>query len=100
METALAAESGVHMHFRILYFAKFREIAGQAEQELSVDRTLSTVRDLVEFLLESRPALAAIFGQEQINPELRVAVDQEFSSLDAPLRDGQEVAFFPPVTGG
>lgn len=36
----------------------------------------------------------------ELPPNLLIAVNQDYAALDAPVRDGDEVAFFPPVTGG
>lgn len=79
----------------ILYFAWVRERIGLPREK--VETGAETVAALVEELRarEERYALAfADLGS------LRVALDQELSSFDAPLAGVREVAFFPPMTGG
>ncbi|MEZ5755980.1 MAG: molybdopterin converting factor subunit 1 [Paracoccaceae bacterium] len=79
----------------ILYFAWVRERIGLPREK--VETSAKTVAALVEELRarEERYALAfADLGS------LRVALDQELSSFDAPLAGVREVAFFPPMTGG
>ena len=58
---------------------------------------VATVGDLVTWLRGRSPAHAAAFAAES---RVRCAVNQEFAAPDAPVAAGDEVAFFPPVTGG
>jgi molybdopterin converting factor subunit 1 len=77
----------------VLYFAAARERAGTSRE--SVDWTPSLrVRELLEALSTRHPELRPLL------PHLRVAVNQEFQSLEAPIPDGAEVALVPPVAGG
>ena len=79
----------------ILYFAWLRERIGIPKERWATEA--ATVNDLVAELRarEERYALAC----EDVS-SLRVALDQELSSFDAPLDGVREVAFFPPLTGG
>jgi molybdopterin synthase sulfur carrier subunit len=80
---------------QVLYFAWVRERIGLPREEVVTNA--QTVADLVDELRgrEERYALAfADLGA------LRVAVDQDLVGFDAPLAGAQEVAFFPPMTGG
>jgi sulfur-carrier protein len=82
---------------RVLYFAWLRERAGRAEETLALPPTVATVGGLAAWLHARDAAGAAAFA----NPTLvRAAVNQKFAPPDAPIADGDEVAFFPPVTGG
>ena len=82
------------MSVTILYFAGLREKLGMAAETLVLPPTVQTVTDLRGHLLAlGRDALAS-------TPNLRCAINQEMQGFDAPLRDGDEIAFFPPVTGG
>ena len=81
---------------KILYFAGLRETLGQGREELELPGGVADVADLITFL-------AARGGQwERLTTarNLRYAVNQEMARPDATLRAGDEVAFFPPVTGG
>jgi molybdopterin synthase sulfur carrier subunit len=82
---------------KILYFARIRQIAGRAGEEVDVPASVSTVAELVEFLSKRDEAVAAALAERRT---LRAAVDQNHVSLDAPIAGAREVAFFPPVTGG
>ncbi|HEY0421475.1 MAG TPA: molybdopterin converting factor subunit 1 [Acetobacteraceae bacterium] len=82
---------------RILYFAWLRERAGTAEEEVDLPPEVGTVGDLVSWLRARGPGYASAFATPRL---VRCAVNQDFAEPDAPLRGGDEVAFFPPVTGG
>lgn len=79
----------------VLYFAWVRERIGIPRE--SIETTASTVNELVAELSAKEERYAAAFAD---TGALRVAVDQELTSFDAPLADVREVAFFPPMTGG
>jgi len=76
----------------VLYFAAARERAGTAQETLEWGG--GPVRQLLETLAVRHPDLRALL------PHLRVAVNQEFTSLDAAVPDRAEVALVPPVAGG
>ena len=82
---------------RVLYFAWMRERMGRSEEDLSPPSGVATVGALVDWL-RARDAMGAAACAE--TAIVRAAVNQEFAQLDTPVRDGDEVAFFPPVTGG
>ena len=82
---------------RVLYFAWMRERMGRSEEDLSPPPGVATVGALVEWLRARDAAGTAAFAQAAV---VRAAVNQEFAQPDTPVRDGDEVAFFPPVTGG
>jgi molybdopterin synthase sulfur carrier subunit len=82
---------------RVLYFAWLRERMGRSEEELPLPPGVATVGALVGWLRARDAAGAAAFGEAAV---VRAAVNQEFAQPDAAVADGDEVAFFPPVTGG
>jgi len=81
------------MTVRSLFFATYRDLAG-ADELLVELAAPATVADLVRELRGSRPGLAAL------PPVPAVAVNLEYAPLSTALRDGDEVAFIPPVAGG
>ncbi len=82
---------------RILYFAWLRERMGRTEEDLPLPPGVATVGGLVA-LLQARDAAGAVaFAHPAM---VRAAVNQDFASPDTPVQDADEIAFFPPVTGG
>lgn len=79
----------------LLYFAWVRERVGVPSE--NYETSAATVDELVEELRGREERYAAAFADTSA---LRVAVDQELTDFDAPLKGVKEVAFFPPMTGG
>ncbi|MBU9698214.1 molybdopterin converting factor subunit 1 [Rhodobacteraceae bacterium HSP-20] len=79
----------------VLYFAWVRERIGLPKER--VETSAATVMALVEELRAREERYEAAFADLA---SLRVALDQELASFDAPLAGVREVAFFPPMTGG
>ena len=83
------------MNVKIRYFASIREAVGQGGETLQTrSETLGALRD--ELIARGEP-YAGVLARVRV---VRMALDQDMSEESAPLRDGCEVAFFPPVTGG
>jgi molybdopterin synthase sulfur carrier subunit len=82
---------------KILYFARLREVLGTAEEELVIPDGVSTIGELAAFLRARGDDWATELG---IGKAVRVAVNQDIAEADTPISGGQEIAFFPPVTGG
>jgi sulfur-carrier protein len=79
----------------VLYFAWVRERIGLPREK--VETSAVTVAELVAQLSAREERYALAFSDLA---SLRVALDQQLSSFDAPLAGVREVAFFPPMTGG
>jgi len=83
---------------RVLYFAWVRQKIGVAEEVLEPPpAAVRDVASLVEYLAARSPGHAAAFANRR---QVRAAVNQEFATPDHPVAPGDEIAFFPPVTGG
>jgi molybdopterin synthase sulfur carrier subunit len=78
------------MTVTVLYFASLREQAGVDSEVVATPASLAQLYDS----LRSRHGFS--FAREK----LRVAVDGAFAAWESPVRDGAEVAFIPPVSGG
>ncbi len=79
----------------ILYFANFRELLGQSEEK--IPSTHATVSDLlVELAARGGDWKRALTE----NTQLQIAVNHNIASREMPIKAGDEIAFFPPVTGG
>ncbi len=85
------------MTLTILYFAWLRERAGLAEETVAAPDAVTTVASLIAWLRERSPRHAAAFADPAV---IRCAVNQDFAAPATALHDGDEVALFPPVTGG
>jgi molybdopterin synthase sulfur carrier subunit len=81
----------------ILYFAWLRERTGSASEEIALPDGVRTVAALVDFLSARSPGHESAFRNRRT---VRAAVNQEFADPSSPVAAGDEVAFFPPVTGG
>jgi sulfur-carrier protein len=81
----------------LLYFAWLRERVGMAEEAVPVPAGVATVGELVAWLAARGPGYRAAFANART---VRCAVNQDFASPETPVGPGDEVAFFPPVTGG
>ena len=82
---------------KLLYFAWVRQKIGRSDEQLAVPPEVTTVSSLIEFLRRRGPGYEAAFENPAL---LRCAVNQEHAKFDARVGPDDEVAFFPPVTGG
>lgn len=85
------------MSVKILYFASLKDKVLKGEDSLELPEDVTTVEDLINYLSENDEALKAAFEEM---PRLRFAVNQEMAKESTEIKDGDEIAFFPPVTGG
>lgn len=81
------------MQVRVRLFAAFRERVGSSEITYELPEG-ATARTVLDRLVADYPAVAGLAASVQY------AVDQEFVDESHPLRNGSEVAFIPPVSGG
>ncbi|HNP70496.1 MAG TPA: molybdopterin converting factor subunit 1 [Kouleothrix sp.] len=81
------------MHVTVRYFAGHRDIAGRSQEQVELGAG-ATVADLWDLLAARYPRLAPYRGK------LLYAVNEEYGTPETELRDGDEVAFIPPVSGG
>ena len=82
---------------RVLYFAWLRERVGVAQEEMPLPEGVATVAALVDHLSAIDARHEAAFRDRWA---VRCAVNQEFADPGSVVRPGDEVGFFPPVTGG
>ena len=81
----------------ILYFAWLRERTGASQESVPLPAGVTTVGELVAWLAARSPGHASAFANRRT---VRCAVNQDFADYAARVGPGDEVAFFPPVTGG
>ncbi len=82
---------------KILYFAWLRARIGRAEEDLAVPPEVRDVKGLLDWLGGRGADYAAALENRAV---VRVAVNHDYVGLDHPLRQSDEVAIFPPMTGG
>jgi molybdopterin synthase sulfur carrier subunit len=82
---------------KLLYFAWVRQKIGKSEEDLALPANVATLRDLAQHLRARGPGYADAFGDLAW---LRAAANQVHVGFDTRVGDGDEIAFFPPVTGG
>jgi molybdopterin synthase sulfur carrier subunit len=80
------------MRVKVRYFGQFRDFTGKTDEPLEVAEGI-TVEGIREQVRGIYPKIAA-------KEEIMVAVNGSFGSLDQVIKESDEVAFFPPVSGG
>ena len=82
---------------KLVYFAWVRDHTGCAEEDIKLPEDITTVEALAMHLAARSDAYHKAFHNLKA---VRAAVNQEFATVDTVISDADEVAFFPPVTGG
>ena len=82
---------------KLLYFAWLKTKAGLGEEEVAAPESVTDVAGLVDWLKSRGENYVAALGDTK---SFRVAVNYEYVQLDHPVAPDDEIAFFPPVTGG
>ena len=81
----------------ILYFARIKEMLGVGREQVNLSENIKDIASLIDYLCDARDAKWASALQQE---NLLMAVNQIMVKADHGLREGDEVAFFPPVSGG
>ena len=84
------------MSIKVLYFASLRETLGYSHETLTLRPTIATLGDLRSHLARRGGVWEALSEGRNV----RAAINQEMVGPDVAVNDGDEIAFFPPVTGG
>lgn len=82
---------------KILYFAWVRQKIGKGEEDIALPRKVMTVSELLAMLHDRGGGYAEAFADTS---RVRAAINCEHARFDATLENDDEIAFFPPVTGG
>lgn len=89
IERNKSVSSYLSMSIQVRYFASLRERMGRADECVDTDRALTVAE-----------VWAHVSGGKPLPPSILVAVNMEYTDVNREVKDGDEVAFFPPVTGG
>jgi molybdopterin synthase sulfur carrier subunit len=90
-------KSKIKMKVKLFYFAKVREAIGIDREELDLGSNIKTVSDLIEVLKGRGSHWQDMFS---MSTTFRMAVNQEMVEATHKISANDEVAFFPPITGG
>ena len=82
---------------KLLYFAWIRTNLGVSEELLDVPSEIKDVEGLLHWLINRGESYKTVFSDLSL---IHVSVNQEYVDLDNAITQGDEIAFFPPVTGG
>ena len=85
------------MKLKILYFAWLKSSIGTGEERVDVPDSIDNVAQLIDWLKTRSSGHATALGDLSV---VRCAVNLDHVQPDTALKDGDEVGFFPPVTGG
>ena len=85
------------MKIKLFYFAKVREVLGIDREEIDVESDIKTLAELVAFLKLRGSQWQSIFD---MSSSYRMAVNQELAEASDKINANDEIAFFPPITGG
>ena len=85
------------MKLELRFFASLREGLGLSTETITTPVEVKTIADLRGYLVQRGNPWAEVLASTKV---IRCALNQEMMQESAPLVEGAEVAFFPPVTGG
>ena len=81
----------------IKYFSWIKEQIGKSEEQINIPSDITNVNQLINYLNEKDTKYSLIFEKKEL---IKIAVNKTYSSFDAKISNEDEIAFFPPVTGG
>ena len=84
------------MNIRVLFFARLRDQVGRSSLVLELPAAVKNLADLRQHLMTLDKAMATALAADDIS----MALNQQQCKPEEPVQAGDEVAFFPPVTGG
>ncbi|MFM9835929.1 MAG: molybdopterin converting factor subunit 1 [Methylophilaceae bacterium] len=85
------------MNIKVLYFARIKEAVNYSTEDIALPNEVSTITALKNYLAQRGEVWANLFNGKQV---IRAAINHELVQDLATIKAGDEVAFFPPVTGG
>ena len=81
----------------VKYFSWIKEHIGKSEEQIDIPSNITNVNQLINYLNEIDEKYNIIFEKKEL---IKIAVNKTYSSFDDKISNSDEIAFFPPVTGG
>ena len=81
----------------IKYFSWIKEHIGKSEEQIILPSHINNINQLINYLNEIDEKYKLIYEKKEL---IKIAVNKTYSSFDTIINDSDEIAFFPPVTGG
>lgn len=81
----------------IKYFSWIKEHIGKSEENLDLPVDVTTINELIDYLNNLNDQYKIAFAKRDL---IKIAVNKTYSSVNTKISQNDEVAFFPPVTGG
>ena len=81
----------------VKYFSWIKEHIGKSEEKIDLPSNITNVNQLINYLNEIDEKYNIIFEKKEL---IKIAVNKTYSSFDTNISNSDEIAFFPPVTGG
>ena len=81
----------------VKYFSWIKEHIGKSEEQIDLPNNITNVNQLINYLNEIDEKYNIIFEKKEL---IKIAVNKTYSSFDTNIINSDEIAFFPPVTGG
>ena len=81
----------------IKYFSWIKEHIGKSEEQIILPSHITTINQLINYLNEIDEKYYLLYEKKEL---IKIAVNKTYSSFDTNISNSDEIAFFPPVTGG
>ena len=81
----------------ILYFSWIKDKLGKSKENIATDKNIINVSDLIDFLKNKDETYKEVFKDISA---IRVSINMETANIEDPIHANDEIAFFPPMTGG
>ncbi len=82
---------------KILYFSWIKDGIGKNREEIDIDESVKTISDLIDFLINKNEDYKKVFSDLS---SVKFSKNMNLVSIDENINNNDEIAFFPPMTGG
>ena len=81
----------------IKYFSWIKDHIGKSEEQIILPSNINNINQLINYLNEIDEKYKLLYEKKEL---IKIAVNKTYSSFDTNISNSDEIAFFPPVTGG